>query len=342
MTPGEPESPHVDEPTSQPSKAASRSASRAAAKAAAAAAAAPPPRRRLPRRFPAVVFFVLGGLALWAALVEALVNTVWAPDTVYAFITQAIPPLVAVLIPGALLWRHPDAWKRARTLMFGTLVYASVTFFQAIEGGLQATFKDLTPPPSDLTWFIPASIVYTSFVTLIGLFGLLYIGFGLSKMRNYAFTTRSRNAGIAILIVGAISIAGRIWTLTQLDLANQRMTTELYIYVASVIVIGILTILVWTYLARLLMRCAIAGEEPELAWLVAAIGATLVLLTYLVVAWSTFVTIKDGALTDVVLYLRQFLNAFGSLLLLIGFFLGLPSFERVVWPGDEPAAGSAD
>ena len=337
MTRERPDSPHVDEPTSH-STSASRKEARAAALAAGSGAEPAKRRRRPPARFPAVVFFVLGAVALWASIVEAAASTVWAPDTVYTFVMQAIGPVVAVLIPGALLWRHPDAWRRARTLLFGTLVFASVSFFRAIEGGLQAFFKEATPPPADLTWFIPSAMIYTSLVALMAVFGLLYIGLGLSKARNYAFTGQARNAGIVILVVTVLSVAGRLWTLTGVDIGDPTLTTQVWIYIASVITIGVLTILTWAYVTRTLTRCAISGEEPVRAWVIAAIGSCLVLSGYLIVAWSSFVTITDQTLNDVVTYLHQLVAGVGTLLILVGFALGLPSLERVVWDDEEPTS----
>lgn len=337
MTRERPDSPHVDEPTSHSTRA-SRKEARAAAIAAGSQAESGARRRRLPLRFPAVVFFVLGAISLWAAFIEAASNTVWAPNTVYTFVMQAIGPVVAVLIPGALLWRHPDAWRRARTLLFGTFVFASVTFFRAIEGGMQAFFKQATPPPADLTWFIPSAMIYTSLVALIGLFGLLYIGLGLTRARNYAFTGQARNAGIVILVVALLSVLGRLWTLTGVNFNDPTLTLGVWIYIGSIIVIGILTILVWTYVTRVLTRCAISGEEPVPGWTIAAIGACLFLSSYLILAWSSFVTITDQTLVDVVTYLRQFATGVGGLLLLAGFALGLPSLERVVWDDEEPTS----
>ncbi len=355
MAPGEPEHPHVDEPPSHPDaadaadeaadtphgRAARRANRRAAATSATMSAATDDPRRRrLPRRFWAVVFFTLGFVALWVSILEAMNTSDRTPGSAFASVLQAAAPIASVLIPGFLLWNHPDAWSRARTLTFGTLVFAMVTFLHAVEGGLQATFKDLTPGTHpDFGWFIPSSLIYTSLVSLIGLLGLLYIGLGLSRTRDYAFTKWAIYAGYAILVVAALSVAGRLWTLTGVDFADPSLTWDLWVYITSVIAIGVLTILVWAYLTRVLTRGALSGEEPVTAWYVAAAGACLILAGYLVIAWSTFVSIENGTpLNDVIQYLREILTGLGYILLLVGFARGLPSLERVIWDDDEDAA----
>lgn len=316
MTRSRPDSPHVDEP---PSHARSR-------------------RLRVPAKAVGWLFVVLGVVAFWASFLEAVATTAWDGQAIFSFILSVIPPVCAVLIPGALLLRHPDAGSRARTLLFGTLVFASVTFFRAIEGSLQATFTGLTPAPEALEWFVPSALVYTSFVSLIGLFGLLYIGLGLAKARNYAFTRNAVIAGWVILVTAIVAIAGRIWTLTGVDLADPTLTTDVWVYVGSIIVIGILTILAWSYVARVLTRCALSGEEPEMAWYIAAAGTCLIVATFAIVAWSTFVAVSSESLSSVLVYVRQTMYAIGHVALLIGFVLGLPSLERVVWADEDRAA----
>lgn len=313
MTPATPDSPHVDEP---PSHARSR-------------------RPRVPAKAFGWLFVVLGVVAFWASFLEAVATTAWDGQAIFSFILAVIPPVCAVLIPGALLLRHPDAGSRARTLLFGTLVFASVTFFRAIEGSLQATFKQLTPAPEALEWFVSSALVYTSLVSLIGLFGLLYIGLGLSKARNYAFTRNAIIAGWVIVVTAVVAILGRLWTLTGVDVADPTLTPQVWAYIGSIIVIGILTILAWSYVARVLTRCALSGEEPELGWYLGAAGTCLIVATFAIVAWSTFVAVSNQTLNDVLVYIRQTMYAIGHLALLAGFVLGLPSLERVVWADED-------
>jgi hypothetical protein len=91
---------------------------------------------RLPDRWPAFVFFLLGAVTAWVSYLEVS-TTAWTPESVASFALSLLPPVCSVLLPGALLLRHPEAPRRARTLLFGTLLFAAVPFFNAIEGSLR-------------------------------------------------------------------------------------------------------------------------------------------------------------------------------------------------------------
>ena len=80
-------------------------------------------------------------------------------------------------------------------------------FFKLAGPQLEVFFNGLTPPPAELEWFVPSSILYGFFHSLLGLFGVLYIALGLSQARHWAYRSSARVAGFVVLAVGIVDVA---------------------------------------------------------------------------------------------------------------------------------------
>ena len=87
--------------------------------------------------------------------------------------------------------------------------------------------------------------------------------------------------------------------------------------------------------------CALVAGGGYAQYCVAPAGTCLIVATFAIVAWSTFVAVSNESLNTVLVYIRQTMYAIGHLGLLAGFVLGLPSLERVVW-ADEDRGGRHD
>ena len=297
----------------------------------------------LPDRWPALVFLVLGVAVAWYSYQQAARTgaTVWAPQTIFAFLLNVIPSVAAVLLPGALLLRHPDAIRRARTLLFGTLLLAAVPFLRLVEDSLQGLFTTLTPAPDDLG-YVPLALLYNVLQALVALFAVLYLVLGLSQTRHWASSRGARAAGFVILAVGVVTAGAMFYTTTQTDLSGIAMNPMLWIYFGSSTVVGLLTILTWAYLGMTLTRGAMSGEEPGAAWFVAAIGSCLIVMTFAIGAWSSFLRPTDESLQSVIFWTHGILYSLGYLGLLAGFALGLPSLDPVEWDDEDAEAADAE
>ena len=296
----------------------------------------------LPDRWPVLIFVVLGAAIAWFSYQQVGQSdvTVWAPETVFRFLVNVIPSVSAVLLPGALLLRHPDATHRARTLLFGTLLFAAVPFLRVVEESLQGLFTALTPAPDDLG-FVPLALVYNVLQALVVLFAVLYMGLGLSQARHWAYSRGARTTGFVILFVAVATAAAMLYSTSQTDLSGMAMNATLWIYFGSSRVVGVLTILTWGYLAMILTRGAMSGEAPTAGWSVAAIGGCLVVATYAIGSWSGVVRTTDESLQTVIYRTYVLLYSIGYLGLMAGFALGLPSLEPVEWDDEEAEAVDA-
>ena len=286
----------------------------------------------LPARWPVLVFVGLAIVATWATYPSP---PAWSPDTVVAYLLDLLPTVCAVLLPGALLLRHPDAPRRARPLLFGTLLLATVPFLRLAAPQLQGFFMSLTPPPPEQDWFVPSSIVFGFFNGLVGLFGALYIALGLSQTRHWAYRGSARIAGFAVLAVGLIASVATVYSISRADLSTIDMTLPLWAYLVGSIALSVATIMTWSYLAMSLVRSTLSGEEPVLAWSAGAVGACLLLATYTIGAWANLVQTSNETITTLIFWVSNTSYSLGFLLLLVAFLLGMPSLEPIDWAEDD-------
>ncbi len=331
MTTDGPDSPHVDDTPSAPPPDLDD-----APEGDASPANSPSPDEargpRLPDRWPVLAFIGLAVLAAWATYPNP---PAWTIESFAAFLLDVLPTVCAVLLPAALLLRHPDAPRVARPLVFGTLLVAAVPFLKLAGPQLESAFASLTPPPPELDWFVPSSVLYRFFHSLLGLFGILYIALGLSQARHWAFRSSARAAGLIVLAVGIVTSLVTVYTFTQADLSSLEMTPSIWAYLIGSVTLGVLTIMTWAYLAMTIVRSALSGEEPGLGWTTAAIGAVLIVLTFAIGAWANVVQTTNASLQNVIFWVSNTSYALGFLLLLIGFLLGMPSLEPVEWAEDD-------
>jgi hypothetical protein len=334
VTPNGPDSPGVDDPPSTPPPDIDDELDEGGSAAEPVSAVKPARGPHLPDRWPALLFVGLAAIAAWASYPNP---PAWTPETLAAFVLDLLPTVCAVLLPGALLLRHPNAPRAARPLVFGTLLLAATPFLALAGPTLEGWFTTLTPPPEGLEWFIPASIVYGHFHGLLGLFGTLYIAVGLSQTRHWAYRPNGRAAGYAVLGVGVVAALATIYAFTQADLSGFEMTPTLWAYIGASVTMSVLTTLAWAYLAMVLIRCAMSGEEPELGWTSAAIGAGLIVATFAIGAWANLVRTPNETLSTVIFWTTNASYSLGFVTLLLGFVLGMPSLEPVDWAEDDAA-----
>lgn len=296
----------------------------------------PDPARgpHLPDRWPVLVFVLLAAATAWLSYQKAA-TTAWTPELAFSFALGLLPPVCSALLPAALLLRHPDAGRRARILLFGTLLFAAVPFLALIEDSLQETFTTLTPVPDDLG-YAPLALAYNAFQTAIATLGVVCLALGLSRTRHWAFTRRASRAGLVILVTAAITAI--LYLYSQSDLGDTVMTPAIWVWRGSSVVLGVFVILGWAYLAVTLTRCAVAGEEPTAGWSVAATGACLVVAMFAISVWSAVVQTPNETLASVVFWLTSVMYSLGFLGLLAGFALGLPSLAPVDWADEADGA----
>ena len=220
----------------------------------------------------------------------------------------------------------PTPGGRARTLLFGAVLLAVVPALIILAQPLQGYFEALTPPNEDLP-LVTLAEVYRAVILLVGVTGLAYIGLGLSMARRYVdvgprWATAWFVPGATIFgaIVGVLAAQGQI--------EGVSMTPALFIYVGSSVILGVLRIAAWAYLASVVTRGWAAGEDPRSGWGLATAATVLVIVALVIINLGGMIGITDEAIGTVLGYVTVVLYSGGHLLLLAGFAVGLPAIDE--------------
>lgn len=284
-------------------------------------------------RIPALawIFMVLAVGRIWLLIDSASLGPAPELVTIASFAAPAISSVAGLLLPAVLLARHPDVARRARTLLIGVIVFAVGEALQVLGERLQPLFV-LTPQGDEVPYLFSLAIGYIALASLIGTIGLVGIGLGLARARRFGDRGMPRSVTLLVLLPVALLVASRIVTANQILPGDPRLTPDAILYASSTVVLGILSILAWAYLALTALRGRVAGEEPPIGWSLGALSAVLALAASEVFAALTMFALPDLSVTGYLLLLSA-LFALGPLALLAAFAFGLPSLE--------PAAGTA-
>jgi hypothetical protein len=275
---------------------------------------------------PGVFVLLAIGYVVWYAT-----HLTFAPEASLAdfvvYVLQAVPATTAILLPAAILVRHPDAWSTVRTLLFGAILYAVVQAMLILADPLQAFFETLTPASDDLPFLVPSSAIYNGLISVVAAFGLGYMAVGLSIARRYTDTRSRWVTGWFVPVATIFATVVGVLAVSRLDLSGTPMTPTLAIYLGSSVILGVLRFAVWAFLSSVVTRGWLEGEEPRSGWALASIGTWLVLLTLAIVNLTGVIQIADDIFGTLLGYFIVLAYAGGHLLLLLAFLVGLPKVE---------------
>lgn len=236
----------------------------------------------------------------------------------------AVTPIVSVLLlPAALLIRHPDAWTTARPILFGMLLMAAVEGLGLLGEVLANWFAEVTPPNPAIANLVPLNVLFGAGTSLVGSFGLLCVAFGLDQARRYEDRGRAPTAWI-LLVVAAIVGVALTATVGGLQLGDVAMTPALALYFASFVTLGVINAVAWTSVTIAAGAGRRAGEDPPTGWLLAFVGGTLIVVAIAIFTVQGVGVFGDVPIFDAANWLRTVLFAAGHLALLGGFLVGLP------------------
>jgi hypothetical protein len=243
---------------------------------------------------------------------------------------ELVPAVVAILLPAVLLVRHPDVVRQAPVLLFGTLLFAVVQGMVILDGELQDVFATLTPPSTELPFFVPAATIFNVFLSLVTAFGVGYIAAGLGQARRndpaggvVAVVTAALVpvAAVFATIVGTVSVAG-------IDLGDAPMSPTLLLYLGTSVVLGIIRISVWTYLLATVIRGFAAGERPPVGWALAAVASALVIVALAMVNLGGVLPFEDEDVYSAYGYAIVLAYGLGHIALFGAFAVGLPDLVQ--------------
>lgn len=279
--------------------------------------------RPIGRRWSAIVFVVLAilDLAWYVASSGVLVNP--TPGDLLVHVLRVTPGLAAILLPAALIARHPDVARRIPALLAGAILFAAVQAFILIADPLQPLFATLTPASDDLPSIVPSAAIYELIVAFVSAAGLGLFGFGLIQARR--FPDRG-SAGVVLLvpIAGILTTVAGVVGLARLDLTGVSVTAGVLIYLAASVLLGIVRVVAWAFLASVTIRGWRAGEAPLAGWWLAVLGTGLVLLALAMLNVRNLIDVTDATVDEVYGYIEATAYAAGNLCLLVAVAIGLP------------------
>jgi hypothetical protein len=281
------------------------------------------------------VFVLLGlGYLIWFVRSPNVVPNPTAADMVVA-ILRVIPALTAILLPAALLARHPDAARRLRTVLLGTILFAAVQGLLILSEPLQPAFESLTPASEELPFVVPLSATYSAFVGFVTALGLALVALGLSQARRFEDVS-GVVVSLFVPVASVLATVGGVLAVSRLDLGDTPMSPPLAIYLASLVVVEIAQVAIWAYFAAVVTRGWRAGEEPTMGWVLGVLAAGLVIAALGLVYVNGFLVdlneLSDGendAFVTIYGYVVATAYALGHVFLLSAFAAGLPELDEV-------------
>lgn len=281
------------------------------------------------------------GALVWVFLLLAVARLIWfvresppvAPYDLATIVTYGaaiVPSVVVVLLPAALLIRHPDAPDRARTLLLGTVLFVLVEGMRVLNPPLQPIFEQLTPGSQETPFLVPLALLYNAVIGLLGSYAVANIALGLARARRYEDPPGSAIVTAMVVVAVSLGAVGGVIAVSQLPLDQITVTPTVILYLISTVILSTLFAASWAYLAAVTIRGARAGELPASGWTAAALGGGLIIAAYTTRAVLIVFTVTPET-QSLFTSLGSALSvtvALGYLGLLAGFLLGLPSLAE--------------
>jgi hypothetical protein len=270
------------------------------------------------------VVFAIGDLAYYVATAKFNANPSLTDIGTYAL--QVIPSVASILVPAALLFRHPDAAARAGTLVLGSILFALAQVLQILGNPLEGTFEAATPPSADLPTIVPMAEIYNGFISVVLVVALLSIAAGLTQSRRHD----DRGGFLSVLFVPLMTVVGTVLNVLATatsGIEGLSLTLGLVLFVGSAVVLPVVRIVIWSYLVTSLFRGWRSGESPRIGWRLGTLGSGLVVAGLLLFNLNGVIPSQGGNFDTVYAYTTVIAYAVGHLALLGGFLVGLPALD---------------
>jgi hypothetical protein len=248
-------------------------------------------------------------------------------------VLRVTPGIAAILLPAALLLRHPDAWRRIRILVVGAVVFASVQALIVLADPLQPVFETLTPSGTEPGAIVPLAAAYEILVGVVTGLGLGCLAIGLSRARQRP--DPDSRATLIVPIAAVLATVAGILSTARLDFTGVSITPTLTAYLAASLAIGVVRVVAWAFLAAVALRGWRVGESPATGWWLALLGAALVLFALTLLNVRGLIDVTDQTVDVIYGYIEATAYAAGTITLLVAFAVGLPAIPGA--DDEEPA-----
>lgn len=277
----------------------------------------------LTRLSPWLLFFVVIVALQLVRLAQSWQSSVTPGDAKSAidYTLSWIPSLASPLAGAALFYRHPDARRTMRVLVFGLVLLSFGELLSAFQEPIRTFLRSLSPA-EDLTspYETPAEFAFRVFTLLLTIFGLLYVGAGLANARVREATKAERPLAVWM---GALAIVGSIVSLAVLTSLPPDATAMLLVQVVVGVVLSAVITFAWAYLTVVTISGWIAREVPRRAWGFGALAASILFGFRLI--FPALSLVPFGPESGPFLLLLAYISWVAWLLFILAFVLGLPT-----------------
>ena len=272
-------------------------------------------------------FLLLAGLQVFAGWREWVAEGDLRDGSTIAFIIQArLPGVCVALLAAALFSRHPDAHRRLPMLTFGVVLLNVAPLMGLATNALNTVFVAAAEAGDEGSSVVTVGIYGGAIIVLVS-FGVVFLARGLAMTRRGADVVSGRVLGIAMIALVAVgSVLSLIPFFSQPDTASLLSPFNVVFFVLAK-----LNNLAWAYLFVIAFGGWLAGEQPRIGWLLAALAAGLDVALLLLLGLAGLVDIARAG--QAVLEIIGWLGVANWVLLLLAFAVGLPSVAMAV---DDP------
>jgi len=289
-------------------------------------------------RFPwmASLFAVFALARLGWGIREAGLGPTFDPWQVGQIMLFEVPSVVAILLPAALLARHPDAARRLRPVLAGTILLAVVEGLRVLSSPLEPVFEWLTPGDRAASFLVVSALAYNVAVNLLNSLGVSAIGLGLARARRsgdraVSWPVDAVLAGLVVLIgvTGVVSVG-------RLPAGQLPMTPTVLGFIVSTVVLNVVSATAFGYLAAVTTAGLRAAEQPIVVWRLGAFGSWLVVgsLAALGLVGIIQATPESAELTNNVVLAIEVVFSLGFIGVLAAFAVGLPRLDPLERPDE--------
>jgi uncharacterized membrane protein YidH (DUF202 family) len=254
-------------------------------------------------------------------------------NAVSALLFGLIPGVVAPLFGVALFARHPDARRTMPLLVFGVALFA---FAELLEVFDRAIFEALIAfTPEDFGPATPAVVAFGVFTALLGMFAVLYTGAGLSSARRRERSAAERPLMIWLVALGVVSAVVSIASIVPL--INGTPTPVDLLQLGISLTVSLLVTLAWAYLVTVTVGGWLSDDAPRRAWALAALATSVLFAVRLAIG----AVLGPGELWFTIVNIARYASLVAWVVLLVAFWLGLPSLDPTADPPEATQPGSA-
>lgn len=246
-------------------------------------------------------------------------------------VTDRLPSLAATLLGAALFLRHPQAHRTLPALTVGVGLLALAEFLRLVSGPLGRLFPALSAGSEEFPFTTPFLVVSFVFVSVVTVVGIVYLARGLRAARRSRDEVSVRGRSIVLAVISVVATGIAAWTTAN---AYDAWGTLDILAVTSSLIVSLSFMLAWSYLLLVALGGWIDGERPPTGWLLAGLGAAIVLANAVVIAVSGLLRLSPDN-SPVVLQVLVLSYVIGWLLLLLAFVAGVPATSAETVETDE-------